>query len=144
MSNRAKEVELECMTLQISLSMERTLVISAAVSPISGPLRTFCHLYDLIAKICPQNVPVYNLPAIDNNLSKRGLVVPFLAAIFRVGCFCAFRQRNRLLLLCRADGCAKRSLNSAVIGTQSLENHTPGPVELGNRPARFNPFVQSC
>src|SRR5258708_36821770 len=113
MSNRAKEVELECMTLQISFSMERTLVISAAVSPISGPLRTFCHLYDLIAKICPQNVPVYNLPAIDNNLPKRGLVVPFLAAIFRVGSFCPFRHRNRLRLLCRPDGCAKRTLSSA-------------------------------
>jgi len=36
-------------------------------------------VYDLIAKICRQNVPVYDLPAIDT----RGPACPGLAVLYR-------------------------------------------------------------
>jgi hypothetical protein len=54
-----------------------------------------------------------------------------LAAVFRVGCFGAFRQRNRLLLFCGADGFAERSLNLGFVGTNSREKHATEPVQFG-------------
>ena len=42
-------------------------------------------------------------------LLTRSLFAGGIQQVFRVGCFCPFLERNRLLLLCNFDGFAERS-----------------------------------
>jgi hypothetical protein len=64
----------------------------------------------------------------------------FLAAVFRLGCFGSFGQRNRLLLLCDFDCFAKRSLNLGLVGTKSREKYTLEAMQFGTPPALFKFF----
>jgi hypothetical protein len=54
-----------------------------------------------------------------------------LAAVLRVGSFCAFFQRNRFLLLCCVDGGAERRLDLGLLGTHGREKHTAKAVQFG-------------
>jgi len=64
----------------------------------------------------------------------------FLAAVFRVGCFCAFLCRYRLLLLRDSDGFAERILRLRLATAHSRKKYASEPEQLGIVPALLISF----
>ena len=65
--------------------------------------------------------------------------------VFRVGCFCAFLYRNRLLLLCDSDGCALDGSGDDAL--DKAQDHCLAVAvtgEGGSRRVRAEPFVQGA
>jgi hypothetical protein len=63
-----------------------------------------------------------------------GIHVLLTRSLFRDGILRRLLRRvslAELLALCRADGCAERSLNFGLRGAESRKNYTPQPVQFG-------------
>ena len=54
-----------------------------------------------------------------------------LQTVYGGGSSIALEQRNRLLLLGRADGFAERSPNFGFVGTHGRQKHPSEPVQFG-------------
>ena len=71
---------------------------------------------------------------------EKALGSGLLATVFRVGCLCASRQRNRLLPLRDIDRFSERFLNVGPVCAHTRQTQAPESVKFGQPPSLLSPL----